>query len=143
MHVHHSELVVETRGHGHAIDLSPKIEAWLAELGGRDGLLNIFVPGSTAAVTTIEYEDGALQDLHEALETIAPSDSEYHHDRRWGDGNGFSHLRAALLGPSVTVPVAAGSTVRGTWQQVVVVDCDNRPRRRRVVLSFVGELEKG
>ena len=95
-------------------------------------------PGSTAAVTTIEYEDGALRDLDEALESIAPTDREYHHDRRWGDGNGFSHLRAALVGPSLTVPVVAGSAVTGTWQQVVVVDCDNRARRRRVVLSFLG-----
>lgn len=140
MQVHHHELVVETRGHGHVIDLSPEVERWLAELGAGDGLVNVFVPGSTAAVTTIEYEDGALQDLHEALEAIAPSDREYHHDRRWGDGNGFSHLRAALLGPSLTVPVAAGSTVRGTWQQVVVIDCDNRARRRRVVLSFIGQV---
>ena len=143
MHVHHRELVIGTRGHGHVIDLSPQVEEWLAELGAGDGIASIFVPGSTAAVTTIEYEDGALQDLHEALEIIAPSDREYHHDRRWGDGNGFSHLRAALLGPSLTLPVAAGSTVRGAWQQIVVVDCDNRPRQRRVVLSFVGELEAG
>ena len=94
-------------------------------------------------MTTIEYEDGALKDLDEALESIAPSDREYHHDRRWGDGNGFSHLRAALLGPSVTLPVAAGSAVRGTWQQVVLVDCDNRARRRRVVFSYVGTLGSG
>lgn len=141
MHVHHREFVVETRGHGHVVDLSSEIDRWLAELGGCDGILSVFVPGSTAAVTTIEYEEGALRDLHEALETIAPSEGEYHHDRRWGDGNGFSHLRAALLGPSLTVPVAAGSSIRGTWQQVVVVDCDNRPRRRRVVLSFIGESE--
>ena len=135
--------MVETRGHGHVVDLSPEVERWLAELGAGDGIVNVFVPGSTAAVTTIEYEDGALRDLHEALETIAPSEGEYHHDLRWGDGNGFSHLRSALLGPSLTIPVAAGSSIRGTWQQVVVVDCDNRPRRRRVVLSFIGEMETG
>jgi secondary thiamine-phosphate synthase enzyme len=138
MQVHHHELVVETRGRGHVVDLSAEIEAWLASVAAGDGLLNVFVPGSTAAVTTIEFEDGALRDLDEALEAIAPSDREYHHDRRWGDGNGFSHLRAALLGPSLTIPVESGSTRRGTWQQVVVVDCDNRSRRRRVVLSFVG-----
>jgi len=142
MQVHHCELVIETRGHGHVIDLSPEVENWLAELGAGDGIVNVFVPGSTAAVTTIEYEVGALRDLDEALETMAPSHREYHHDRRWGDGNGFSHLRAAMLGPSLTVPVAAGSSVRGTWQQVVVVDCDNRARRRRVVLSFVGQVKE-
>jgi len=141
MQVHHNELVVETRGHGHVIDLSRKVDRWLADLGARDGLVNVFVPGSTAAVTTIEYEDGALRDLEEALEEIAPSQREYHHDRRWGDGNGFSHLRAALLGPSITVPVAKDAIIRGTWQQIVVVDCDNRARQRRVVLSFIGRLD--
>jgi secondary thiamine-phosphate synthase enzyme len=143
MQVHHHELVVETEGHGQVVDLSRELERWLAALGAREGLVNVFVPGSTAAVTTIEYEDGALRDLDEALESIAPSNREYHHDRRWGDGNGFSHLRAAMLGPSLTVPVSAGSSVRGTWQQVVVVDCDNRARKRRVVLSFIGESERG
>lgn len=138
MRVQHHELVIETRGHGHVVDLSETVERWLATIGAGDGLVNLFVPGSTAALTTIEYEDGALADLDEALERIAPSDREYHHDRRWGDGNGFSHLRAALLGPSVTVPVADGASVRGTWQQLILVDCDNRARRRRVVASYVG-----
>jgi secondary thiamine-phosphate synthase enzyme len=142
MNVRHAELEIDTRGHGHTIDLSSEIDRWLVEIRARDGILGVFVPGSTAAVTTIEYEDGALRDLHEALEAIAPSDREYHHDRRWGDGNGFSHLRAALLGPSLTLPVADGGPIRGTWQQVVVVDCDNRTRRRRVVLSFVGDMKE-
>jgi secondary thiamine-phosphate synthase enzyme len=139
MKVRHHEITVETRGHGHLIDLSREVDGWLAEIDAGDGLINVFVPGSTGAVTTIEFEDGAVRDLDEALENIAPSDREYHHDRRWGDGNGFSHLRAALLGPSLTAPVVAGTVVRGTWQQIVLVDCDNRARHRRVVLSFVGE----
>jgi len=138
MRVSHHELFVETRGRGHVVDVSAEVDRWLVDIGAEDGLVTVFTPGSTAAVTTIEYEDGALRDLDEALERIAPSDREYHHDRRWGDGNGFSHLRAALMGPSLTLPVAAGATVRGTWQQVVVVDCDNRARDRRIVLSFVG-----
>lgn len=138
MRVLHCELTVSTRGRGHVVDLSPELDAWLAGIKAGDGLVNVFTPGSTAAVTTIEYEDGALTDLDEALERIAPSNRDYHHDRRWGDGNGFSHLRAALMGPSLTLPVAAGVAVRGTWQQVVVVDCDNRARQRRVVLSYVG-----
>jgi secondary thiamine-phosphate synthase enzyme len=142
MKVRHEELAIETRGHGHTVDLSDSIDRWLVEIGAVDGILGVFVPGSTAAVTTIEFEEGALRDLHEALESIAPSNREYHHDRRWGDGNGFSHLRAAFLGPSLTLPVAGGVPVRGTWQQVVVVDCDNRPRRRRIVLSFVGDREE-
>ncbi|MCK5375879.1 MAG: secondary thiamine-phosphate synthase enzyme YjbQ, partial [Acidobacteria bacterium] len=105
------------------------------------GQVTVFVPGSTAAVTTIEFEPGALRDLNEALERLAPSDGSYHHDLRWGDGNGFSHLRAALLGPSLSIPVATGGCVIGTWQQIVLVECDLRPRSRRVVLSFVGHAD--
>jgi secondary thiamine-phosphate synthase enzyme len=138
MRVVHHEITVETRGHGHVVDLSSELDRWLAAIGAGDGLASVFTPGSTAAVTTIEFEDGALQDLDDALERIAPSDRTYHHDQRWGDGNGFSHLRAALMGPSLMLPVAAGAAVRGTWQQVVIVDCDNRARRRRVVLSYLG-----
>ncbi len=132
------ELELATDGHGHTIDLTGQVAEWLARISAGDGQLTVFVPGSTAAVTTIEYEPGALRDLDEALERIAPSDRSYHHDRRWGDGNGFSHLRAALLGPSLVVPVVGGRCVLGTWQQLVVVECDRHPRQRRVVLSFVG-----
>jgi secondary thiamine-phosphate synthase enzyme len=138
MLVVHEEMCFSTTGHGQVLDLSGPLSEWLQSTGGRDGQLTVFVPGSTAVVTTIEYEPGALKDLDEALESIAPSDRGYHHDRRWGDGNGFSHLRAALLGPSLTIPVVSGRCTLGTWQQVVVVDCDNRPRQRRVVFSFVG-----
>lgn len=134
----HGELEFETGGHGQILDLTGQVNSWLDSIDAADGLVSVFVPGSTAAVTTIEYESGALRDLDEALERLAPSNRTYHHDRRWGDGNGFSHLRAALLGPSIAVPVAAGRCVLGTWQQVVLVECDVRPRRRRVVLSFLG-----
>lgn len=143
MNVRHGQLDVETRGHGHVLDLTGQVAAWLHDIGAEDGTVTVFVPGSTAAVTTIEFEPGAVRDLAETLESIAPSDREYHHDRRWGDGNGFSHLRAALLGPSVTVPIAAGGCVLGTWQQLVVVECDREPRRRRVVFSFVGRTSEG
>ena len=139
MRVFHEDLELDTSGHGDVHDLTPAMTAWLARCGAREGVVTILVPGSTAAVTTIEFESGALADLQEALERVAPSDRAYHHDRRWGDGNGFSHLRAALLGPSVTVPVRGGRPVLGTWQQVVLVECDNRPRSRRVALTFVGE----
>jgi secondary thiamine-phosphate synthase enzyme len=143
MRCSHHTFELATDGHGHTLDLSDELTTWLATIGAGDGQLTVFVPGSTAAVTTIEYEPGALRDLDEALERIAGSDRSYHHDLRWGDGNGFSHLRAALLGPSLAVPVVAGRCVLGTWQQVVVVECDLRPRRRRVVLSFVGTHERG
>lgn len=138
MNVCTHEIKLPSQGYGHVIDLSDEVSRWIASLDAADGQVTVFVPGSTAAVTTIEFEPGAVRDLDEALESIAPSDRAYHHDERWHDGNGFSHLRAALLGPSLTVPVAAGRCVLGTWQQIVVVECDLRPRTRRVVLSFVG-----
>jgi secondary thiamine-phosphate synthase enzyme len=141
MDVHHHELTLATEGHGDVHDLTGEASAWLEAISGRDGLLNVFVPGSTGVVTTIEFEPGCVRDLDDALERIAPSDRGYHHDRRWGDGNGFSHLRAAMIGPSLTVPVAGGRCVHGTWQQIVLVECDLRPRSRRVVLSFVGRCE--
>ena len=135
------EITLASDGHGTVIDLSDSIGRWLLSEHVVDGQLTVFVPGSTAVVTTIEYEPGAVRDLDEALERIAPSTREYHHDRRWGDGNGFSHLRAALMGPSLTVPVSAGRCVLGTWQQVVMVDCDLAPRQRRVAFSFIGTTE--
>lgn len=138
MQVVHHEIELASDGHGHVYDLTEQVVSWLRSIAAAEGQMTIFVPGSTAAVTTIEFEPGAVRDLGEALENIAPSDRSYHHDVRWGDGNGFSHLRAALLGPSLTVPVAAGWCVLGTWQQIVVVECDLQPRRRRVVFSFVG-----
>ena len=138
MEVLQHELVLDSRGHGNVYDVTPQVSAWLRSITAVEGQLTIFVPGSTAAVTTIEFEPGAVRDLVEALENIAPSNRSYHHDLRWGDGNGFSHLRAALMGPSLTVPVAGGRCIVGTWQQIVLVECDLAPRRRRVVLSFVG-----
>ena len=139
MKVFHNELQLATEGHGQVIDLTDRLTDWLRVIEGSEGQLTIFVPGSTGAVTTIEFEPGCVQDLDEALERLAPSDRSYHHDQRWGDGNGFSHLRAALVGPSLTLPVAAGRCVLGTWQQVVLVECDLRPRSRRVLFSYVGE----
>lgn len=142
MDVVQHDFEMPSEGHGHVYDLTEQVTHWIASIGASDGQLTVFVPGSTAVITTIEFEPGAVQDLVEALEAIAPSDRPYHHDRRWGDGNGFSHLRAALVGPSLTVPVAAGRCVTGTWQQIVLVECDLAPRRRRVVLSFVGKCDQ-
>jgi len=143
MDVLQHEIELESEGHGHVYDLTEEVVAWLASIAASDGQMTVFVPGSTAAITTIEFETGAVQDLVEALELIAPCDRSYHHDLRWGDGNGFSHLRAALIGPSLTVPVSMGRCVTGTWQQIVLVECDLAPRRRRVVLSFVGTRDRG
>lgn len=143
MDVHTSELSLSTRGHGDIQDLSAETARWLRDVEADRGQLTLFVPGSTAGLTTIEFESGALRDLEEALERAAPSDVEYHHDRRWGDGNGFSHVRAALIGPSITIPVSGGVMTLGTWQQPVLVECDVRPRTRRLVLSFVGTCNRG
>jgi secondary thiamine-phosphate synthase enzyme len=131
-------LEFETSGDGTVVDLSDAIAEFLASSDANDGVLTVFVPGSTAGVTTIEYESGALEDLQRAIGRIAPRGPEYAHDRRWGDGNGFSHVRAALLGPSVSIPVEGGRPGLGTWQQVVLCDFDNRPRRRSAILNFVG-----
>jgi len=143
MVVHTEIFNIQTEGHGHTVDLTGDVTQWLQSVRAGEGQVTIFVPGSTAAITTIEFEPGALQDLEEALERLAPSDVEYHHDRRWGDGNGFSHLRAAILGPSVTIPVTRGRPLLGTWQQLVLVECDVRHRRRSVALSFVGNETPG
>ena len=120
-------------------DLTDEVASEVDRSGVSEGLVTVFTPGATAAVTTIEYESGCLEDLRRALEEIAPADGEYAHNLRWGDGNGYSHLRAALLGPSLTVPVAAGRPILGTWQQVLVCDFDNKPRTRKIVIQVQGE----
>jgi len=131
------EIFTRTSARTDAIDLTGLVEEKLAESGVRDGVVVVFVPGSTASVTTIEYEEGALKDLIRAIETLAPMDKTYDHDRRWGDGNGYSHVRAALLKPSLTVPVIHGRLSLGTWQQIVLLDFDNRPRERRVLVQVL------
>lgn len=131
-------LVAETRGDAHIVDLTDEVRALLAADTLRDGHVLLFVPGSTAALTTVEYEPGLLRDLPALFERIAPKGIRYHHDETWHDGNGHSHCRASLLGPSLLVPVAGGRLTLGTWQQIVLVDFDNRPRRREVVVQLAG-----
>jgi secondary thiamine-phosphate synthase enzyme len=139
MKISNRNIEIDTEGLGDIHDLTAEIREFIRETGCANGLLTVFVPGSTAGVTTIEYESGAIEDLKDAIERIAPAGLRYAHDARWGDGNGFSHVRAALLGPSVSVPVANGEVQLGTWQQVILVDFDNRPRRRRIVMQITGE----
>lgn len=129
-----TELTIATQGYSDVHDLTDSIQEFLSGIDG-SGLLNVAVPGSTAGVTTIEYEEGCVKDLRDALESIAPRDDVYEHNQKWGDGNGFSHLRSALMGPSVTLPFDRGALQTGTWQQVVLVDNDNRPRDRDVLLT--------
>ncbi len=128
-----------TRGDGDVKDLTPALAESLKAAGLREGVVTVFVPGSTAGVTTIEHEPGVEADFAAMMERLAPRGLEYGHDRRWGDGNGFSHVRAALVGASLSVPFSAGRLCLGEWQQVVFLDFDNRPRRRSVVLQLTGE----
>ena len=137
-----SEKITETTaGFCDIIDITAKVRVCLAESKLHNGLIALFVAGSTAALTTIEYEPGLIQDLKEFAEKLVPSDRKYHHDDRWGDDNGFAHLRAALFGPSLSIPVQNGQALLGTWQQVVLVDFDNRPRNREIVVQLIGETE--
>lgn len=130
---------VQTAGFADIVDITREVAEAVQRAGLRNGIVTVFVAGSTAGVTTVEYEDGLVRDLQEAFERMAPSERPYHHDRRWGDGNGFSHVRASLLGPSLTVPVENGRLTLGTWQQIVLVDFDNRSRRRELVIQLMGE----
>lgn len=120
-------------------DITEGVAARVAESGLRDGTVTIFCPSSTSALTTIEYESGALSDLARLFDEIADPDRDYAHNARWGDGNGHSHLRAALLGPSLTVPFSDGQLTLGTWQQILYVDFDNKARQRELVVQVMGE----
>ena len=121
------------------IDITPQVEQQIAETDINNGTVTIFVAGSTAGLTTIEFESGLIADFQSLWERIAPKNMPYNHDRRWGDGNGFSHVRASLLGASMVIPFNNQRLTLGTWQQIVVVDFDNRARSRQVVLQIIGE----
>ncbi len=123
---------------GHA-DVTGDVEDLVRESEVADGIVVVALVGSTGAVTTIEYEEGALSDLRDALERVAPVNAHYEHNARWGDGNGFSHVRSALLKTSISIPIVDGQLQLGTWQQVIVINLDNRPRNREVVATVVGE----
>lgn len=139
MRVYQEEIVVKSRGETDIIDISGRVGEVVSRSGIRTGTAHVFVVGSTAAITTIEYEPGLKEDLPAALERIAPKNAEYRHHLRWGDYNGHSHVRASILGPSLTVPVKDGEPVLGTWQQVILVELDVRPRTRRIVVTVTGE----
>lgn len=132
------EMSLRTQGYGDSHDITEAVADFVRESGQDRGTVTVFVPGSTAGVTTIEFEPGAVSDLQAAMERIAPSDLPYAHDARWGDGNGFSHVRAAVLGPSVSVPFAGGRLLLGTWQQIILMDFDNRSRNRSVIVQVTG-----
>ncbi len=139
MAVKTQSMKIETKGETDLIDITRRIENFVKDSGITSGIVTVFVPGSTAGITTIEYESGAIKDFQKAIERIAPKNIHYDHDARWGDGNGYSHIRAALLGPSITVPFSSSRLLLGTWQQIVLVDFDNRSRKRDVILQIIGE----
>ena len=128
-----------TAGDGDTVDLTERLTDGLRRSGLTDGVVTLFVGGSTGGITTIEFEPGAVADLQEVLEAIAPKGRDWRHHLKWGDRNGHSHVRSALLGPSLSVPFVGGKLCLGTWQQVVLVDFDDCPRSREVVVQFVGE----
>jgi secondary thiamine-phosphate synthase enzyme len=136
-------VAVSTRGDSHMLDLTPQVQDLVRRHGFREGQALVFVPGSTAALTTVEFEPGLQADLPAALERLAPRGLRYAHEETWHDDNGHSHVRASLLGPSLVVPFARGRLLLGTWQQIVLVDFDTRPRHREVVVQLSGECERG
>jgi secondary thiamine-phosphate synthase enzyme len=134
-----ASIELQTQGHGQVINITPQVARVIQESGLADGLVTVFCPSATSSVTTIEFEDGAVHDLQRLFDEIVDPDRDYLHNRRWGDGNGHSHVRAALLGPSLSVPFSARRMTLGTWQQIIYVDFDNRPRRRSLVIQMMGE----
>ena len=136
----YSETVsLRTKGFSDIIDMTRHVVTVIERSGIENGLVTVFCPGSTGAVTTIEYESGVLRDLQKAIEKIVPSDIPYEHDKRWGDGNGFSHVRAALMKPGLSIPLVSGRLILGTWQQIIFIDFDNRRRERDVLVHVIGE----
>ena len=131
-------LELQTRGFCDVIDVTPQIQDHVRESGVTSGQVTIFVMGSTAGVTTVEFEPGCVADLADLFDRLAPPTRDYHHEQTWHDGNGFSHMRAALLKPSLNVPILDGRPRLGTWQQIVVVDFDNGPRQRKVAVQVIG-----
>ncbi len=129
----------QTNGFSDCLDITTETRKAVEDSGIESGLATVFVPGSTAGVTTIEYESGAINDLVDAIERVAPQGIPYNHDRRWGDGNGFSHVRAALLGPSITVPFKNKELLLGQWQQIILIDFDNRGRNREYTINILGD----
>jgi len=137
--IYSETISLSTKGFSDIIDLTDHVMAVLKRSKIENGLVTVFCPGSTGGITTIEYESGVLTDLQKAIEKIVPSDIPYEHDKRWGDGNGFSHVRAALMKPSLSIPLIKGRLTLGTWQQIVFIDFDNQRRERNLIVHVTGE----
>ena len=139
MAVYREEIRVKTAREGDIVDITDLVENVVKRSGISDGVVHVFAIGSTAAISTMEYEPGLKQDLPEILERIAPKNIEYKHHLRWGDYNGHSHIRATILGPSLTVPIKDGRLILGTWQQIIFIELDVRARNRRIMVTVMGE----
>jgi secondary thiamine-phosphate synthase enzyme len=135
----HQQLRLRTKGHSQILDITEEVDQHIKNSGLAHGIVTLFTPSSTSALTTTEFESGVVHDLQQLFDRIAPLDIDYRHNLRWGDGNGHSHVRHALLGPSLTVPFVKGRMTLGTWQQIIFVDFDNRARSRAVVVQIMGE----
>ena len=133
------KISLQTKGNCDIIDITPQVEQQVAETDINNGTATLFVAGSTAGISTIEFESGVLSDFQNMWERNIPQNIPYNHDRRWGDGNGYSHVRASLLGASLVIPFNDKRLTLGTWQQIVLVDFDNRPRSRQIILQIMGE----
>ena len=131
-------LEVKTTAGTDILDLTEMVAVQLKQTGVTEGLLTLFIAGSTAALSTIEFESGVVNDLRAAIQRLFPKDIPYEHDRRWGDGNGYAHVRAAFLKPCLSIPIIGGGLLLGTWQQIVLLDFDNRPRQRRIQGQVMG-----
>jgi len=133
------QVTVSTRGFTDVIDISGEVRRACESLEVSGGVAHLFVAGSTAALSTIEYEPGAIEDLKDALERVAPMDADYKDNEAWHDGNGYAHVRAALMKPSLSIPIVGGRLLLGTWQQIIHLECDIRPRQREIVVTVLGE----
>jgi secondary thiamine-phosphate synthase enzyme len=138
MQFYSSAIHIKTTSNTDIINISPQVEDIVSRQNILNGMVLLFIAGSTAALTTIEYERGVVNDLRRAIELMAPEGITYEHDARWGDGNGYAHVRAAILGPSLTIPLRGGQLLLGTWQQIVLCDFDNRPRTREIIMQLQG-----
>jgi len=128
---------VDTKGHADLVNVTDQVALAVGRSGVKEGAAVVFVQGSTAALTTMEYEEGLIADIREALEKLAPEDADYKHHQRWGDRNGAAHIKSALIGADLTIPIEHGKLALGTWQQIVLIDFDERPRRREVVVKIL------
>jgi len=133
------KITFSTKGFCDIIDITESVDKIIKKTKIKNGLVNIFIKGSTAAITTMEYESNLVKDMKELAERLIPQNKFYHHDQTWGDNNGFSHLRASLFSASLTIPLSNGQLELGTWQQIILLDFDNRPRERQIVLKILGE----